>query len=209
MRVYAPTPCAFVRMSTAATQRPSRRSARRTDACGTRLFRESRTTTVTPSRFPRDEYVIRPTRAPATTFTVARATNAPDRALIVALPGLPAVNVVDDPDVGESRPFDAAHEGDGAIMLPNPSVPDAREHARRAGRQRCSRRCHGELRESTGFHRYDLLCAGPAGRACGNRRSAGLGVAVVERRVRRSGGDLDVECARPRPGRTVREAALR
>src|SRR4051794_17188497 len=113
-------------MSTAAPQRPSRRNARRTDACGARRCRESRTTTVTPSRLPCAEYVIRPTRAPATTFTVARATNAPDRALIVALPGLPAVNVVDDPEVGESRPFVADQMDDAAtIALPKPSVPEA------------------------------------------------------------------------------------
>src|SRR5580765_227679 len=113
-------------MSTAATQRPSRRNARRTDACGTRRCRESRTTTVTPRRLPRAEYVIRPTRALATTFTVARATNAPDRALIVALPGMSAVNVVDDPKVEESRPFVADQVDDAAaIALPKPSVPDA------------------------------------------------------------------------------------
>jgi hypothetical protein len=46
--------------------------------------------------------------------------------LIVALPGLPALNFVDDPKVGESLPLEADHEGDTAIMLPNPSAPEAK-----------------------------------------------------------------------------------
>src|SRR5512132_4014921 len=110
----------------AVTQRPSRRRVKRTEACGTRRPRESTTTTVTPSRAPRVPYATLLTRAPATTFTVARAGNVPDRALIVALPGLPALNFVDDPEVIESLPFEADHEGDTATTLPNPSAPDAK-----------------------------------------------------------------------------------
>jgi hypothetical protein len=68
---------------------------------------------------------MRPTLAPATTFTVALAVNVPDRALIVARPGLPAVNAVEDPNAVDTLPFEADHEGDGAIGLPNPSAPVA------------------------------------------------------------------------------------